>query len=54
MNSNDKKGACIINVNKGSKECVPETTKEDCARICAKTPDAKCELSSELTCPRGK
>jgi hypothetical protein len=54
MNSNDKnKGACII-TSGNSKECVPETTKDECKSICADKPDAKCELSSELTCPRGQ
>ncbi|MCX8131571.1 MAG: hypothetical protein N3I35_15945 [Clostridia bacterium] len=55
MDENSRnKGACIVNFDNGKKECMPEVTKQDCSGICAKTTGAKCELSSELTCPRGK
>ena len=55
MSPKDKsKGACIINYKNGSKECIPKMTKEECALTCAGKPDAKCELSSEISCPRGK
>ncbi|MCX7922520.1 MAG: hypothetical protein N3B21_11010 [Clostridia bacterium] len=52
--NNKDKGACIVSFNNGNKECIPETTKQDCVDTCAKTSGANCELSSELTCPRGK
>jgi hypothetical protein len=47
------KGACIINLENGSKECVPETTSEECADLCTERPGSDCQLSSDIQCPRG-